>query len=122
MTVGVRLVGQVALIEKAGHFRSLMPTTKVSKSTGAVNMLLSLTPPPPPLPLSNPGLFLDLIEMLSPRGVVLPSQLLSSPHVSLQRQRREERERRRGKGRKRRNRQRNFYDQLSIWMSGCSKN
>ena len=58
---------------------------------------------------------MDLIEMLSPRGVVLPSQILSSPHVSLQRQRRQEKEkeRGRGKGRKRRNQQRNFYHQLS---------
>ena len=94
-------------------------------------MLLSLSLPhpflpayllPPSLSLSTPGLFLDLIEMLSPRGVVLPSQLLSSPHVSLQRQRREQRERGRGKGRKRRNQQRNFYDQLSMDECGCSRN
>ena len=34
MTVGVRLGGQVASIEKARHFHSLMPTTKVSKYAG----------------------------------------------------------------------------------------
>ena len=63
------------------------------------------------------GLFLELIDMLAPRGVVLPSQLTSSPHVALLRQRRQERERERGR-KTRRNQQINYYDQLSsLYMS-----
>ena len=65
------------------------------------------------------GLFLDLFEMLEPRGVCLPSQLLNSGHLAKQRERQLEkeggRERERGGGRGTRRRkkshQRDFYHQ-----------
>ena len=57
------------------------------------------------------GVFAGLVDVLQPLGVQLPSQLLHSPHLALQRegQKRRRQESGRGHGTKKRD-TRNFYD------------
>lgn len=57
------------------------------------------------------GLFLDLLDMLEPQGVKMPSQLLHSPHLKWLRERRREREERGGRGKRKRRVKKNFYNQ-----------
>ena len=58
------------------------------------------------------GVFAELVDVLGPLGVQLPSQLLHSPYLTLQREQRKRRQASQGRGGKKRD-TRNLYERLA---------
>jgi len=56
--------------------------------------------------------FVHLVDLLEPMGVQLPSQLLHSPHLALQRERTKRKQAQDGSGSKVAKKERSFYDGL----------
>ena len=60
------------------------------------------------------GVFADLVDVLEPLGVQLPSQLLTSPYLALQREQRKRKEQEaQGKGKKRKT-AKDLYNRLVL--------